>query len=766
MTLSSEGLTEAAPVDVCRDWTPPGDPDCPPKVALFIFALCMGPLVFLANLYPFLSHHGTLTEPEEWSLFKRGWITLPIVALALCAAALWARRRAGVAAIAYDRLLAAANMLLAFAGIAALFLLRNSALPLAQPRPVILMYAGSVLLVNLLIAASMRFRRCELVGGFLKFWTKGVFCSLPLMLFLAAWMVSNPSQAENEKYYNQAMWRGGSAVKLTSEALIIGGLVGIVGLYYEKLGRLLRIARIPRRVWDVVVCLLLLLLTVNMFFPNDHGHMDPFMGPTNDLMKGRTLLWDIDSAYGIGVIYFLAGVFGSGLVPFTLEGFSIVLGVLYGFTYMAVYATLRISTRQIVFPVMAMVILMAASFFGTIMDIHLFPGMGPLRFGLTVLLLLLVSVRLRWPRFSPWLQAGEGVVVGISSVWSIEVAVYNVFTYGAVVLCEAVVELRDGRFSIVRFLRRLSWAFGFIIFFHALLTIHVLVRSGHWPQWGTYIGHILYYSGWYGWEGFPWQPWSPVVFITFAGVMWAALALTFWWGSVDQTWLPLVAGLVLASLTQFTYFVQKSSMQFLTTVMTAPLCLYTLLSARACDSQKPAPAWVRRACGYAFFAIVAGVIVVDRLEIRAETQHCLLVELVKYPFGKSNLAAEWDYLWNMPLSLHEQEAISLIRKYAPGRKTLALFLSPNLTLSVLRQTGTMNTFPIAHMLTTHHVKAYTGVLPYKHDLKPGDYLFLCRTPKRDIDIENELLDRLSKEFRWVPVEETSPHIEVFRLEKP
>ena len=73
-------------------------------------------------------------------------------------------------------------------------------------------------------------------------------------------------------------------------------------------------------------------------------HQNFYLGPTNELLHGRTMLVDMFSQYGVGVMYFLAGIFS--VVPIGYGTFSIVNSALFALEIVALYAVVRLATRS------------------------------------------------------------------------------------------------------------------------------------------------------------------------------------------------------------------------------------------------------------------------------------------------------------------------------------------------------------------------------------------------------------------------------------
>ena len=78
-----------------------------------------------------------------------------------------------------------------------------------------------------------------------------------------------------------------------------------------------------------MVAILLLVTDVTVFTPDAAAwglqlHHDSLLGPVNDVAGGRSMLVDAYSIYGVGSVYFLAGLFE--LVPLGYGSFGLLVG--------------------------------------------------------------------------------------------------------------------------------------------------------------------------------------------------------------------------------------------------------------------------------------------------------------------------------------------------------------------------------------------------------------------------------------------------------
>ena len=355
--------------------------------------------------------------------------------------------------------------------------------------PCILILAGSISLTGPLRSQLARIRERALLVGWL---------AIPLLFaagftFLPSWV-----------YTSKGLF---AAVPVS---LVVAALA-------TRIGRPLRAFALV----DAVAALLIAGTILDVFFwgvdytGNNHNF---FLGPVNEVLHGRTMLVDVFSQYGVGDMYFLAGAFS--LIPIGYGTFALMLSVLTILEFFAIYAIVRVAGRSQPVAVLASAVAVVFVLYGeNYAAFDVFPSTGPLRFGLSIVVILLETLAARTSGGGRRLRLVSAAVTGLASLWSFEAFGYALGAYLAV----AALELVAGRMPWRRVVRlRLLPLFAFILVTQILFAVGTRTASGSWPAWGTYLELVRLYSV-KGFGALPVTPWSPGLLL--GGVLFASALL-------------------------------------------------------------------------------------------------------------------------------------------------------------------------------------------------------------------------------------------------
>jgi hypothetical protein len=302
----------------------------------------------------------------------------------------------------------------------------------------------------------------------------------------------------------------------------------------------------------------LLWLLLPWHFQPDLHHEGFYLGPANDLLHGRSMLVDTSCQYGVGVVYFLAGLSTLLRLPLSFDGLFCLDSLLYLVAYLAAYALLRRLLRSRLLAVLAVAVAVVVERFPAHwQDIAQFPSVGPLRFGLPLLLLLAAWRRRRRSTLGLRPRLLEGLLLGLTSLWSLETLVYALAGYGAFCAGEAWMDRPRPHAAAVALGRSLAFGAAAVALAQVLFMLATRAWAGAWPHWGLYWDFLSLYSGGFGSLDFPLHaPWVLPQGICLASLL-ACLLLLFK-GRDRSAELLLVLGLTMASVAEFTYFIGRA----------------------------------------------------------------------------------------------------------------------------------------------------------------------------------------------------------------
>ena len=106
------------------------------------------------------------------------------------------------------------------------------------------------------------------------------------------------------------------------------------------------------------------------------------------------------------------------------------------------------------------------------------------------------------------------------------------------------------------------------------------------------------------------------------------------------------------------------------------------------------------------------------------------------------------------------EALKLIEKYAKDKKRISIFIDPDATTESLYLSHKAHVFPTQYSRQEEICpSAKARVLNFKHNLKPGDFIFVARESS---EFQEEIVSGLQRQFKFI-VREKTPS-EIFAIE--
>ena len=188
----------------------------------------------------------------------------------------------------------------------------------------------------------------------------------------------------------------------------------------------------------------------------------------------------------------------------------------------------------------------------------MYPSTGAVRFLPGYLLVGCFALRGRLPRHRAWVFVLEALVVGVSSVWSLESFVYVSVAY----LASLVYETAHVKRSWIRreLQARIVPTAVAVVVSHISLAVFTYLRAGDWPHWWRYLDYIRLYST-KEFGTLPVEPWTPWLIIAGAYVV-SVVALGVRRITLEKADLKHEYAVVFAmsalGIGQFTYYVGRS----------------------------------------------------------------------------------------------------------------------------------------------------------------------------------------------------------------
>lgn len=508
-------------------------------------------------------------------------------------------------------------------------------------------------------------------------------------------------------------------------------------------------------------------------------HHNPFLGPANDVLHGRAVLVDTYSQYGVGNIYFLAGLFE--LVPIGYGTMGLLVAAGLALQYALGYAAVRIAGVSPFLAAIALGAAIVASVFHSIGAPSAFPSLGAQRWLFAYAVILLAVIAARRPDRAPALRGASIALLAVSAVWSFEAFVFSAATFATATAYEAAVSEGSGGQRLRRLGRWWGLAALGCLAAWTILALGTLAAAGELPDLSGYVALLSAY-GVESLGGVLAAPWWPGIF--FAGFLFASavvlLAVAAFrpgFEAANRPAMVAVATLTAFAIANFTYLVRVSwDDPVLRSILPALLlgALWIHLAERAGEA---IPRVVRTATAALGLWFAALLVVQGWEDLTDRADRSPLVKALPRIGGSisEDLSRTWE---NPPLDPRAAAAERLLDAHWAGESRALVLLHPELGPEALIRSGRANLLPIDYLLQAEQAREETAdrLVPALENLEAGTLMLTERfylTPgaRRDYIVEDSealpleklVLRRIRQRFRLEPLASAPPDLVVVRL---
>lgn len=497
-------------------------------------------------------------------------------------------------------------------------------------------------------------------------------------------------------------------------------------------------------------------------------HHNYYLGPVAAILAGKSPLVDVNCQYGVGVLYFIALAFKTHLVPTSIGGLWQLTNALLIMEYALIYGLMRYLLRSAGLAALTLALIVFVNFCCQEYSPLFYPSTGPIRFLLGYVLLAVVCLGSRFPRWRHAFRALEYGTLAVASIWSVESFFYTVVAYLGVVVYESLSEV-DLAHALRRLARRLGAGAACCLVAQLALCLVTYARSGSWPHWSYYLDYVaLYSTGQFGTlPVIPWTPWLPVVAIYLASLL-ALGCKRFVFarrGVVAEE--TVVCGVTALGIAQFTYFVGRSDPNNLRHICMPAICIASYWFVRTMRAGAGVTDALRGSLAYVTYAIIGLILLVVGHDVVACYGRTLLAAIASgqtievEPYAPTSSALD---------------AIGLLNKYAPGSRHVGLFVDENVQVAVFLETGKANIWPLSYLSEDQLLPAAVArAVHFPHGLKVNDIIFVAldapdepnpssvHFSKSVGDVQQQVLGTLLHEFQFSVLDKTPSGICAVRL---
>jgi hypothetical protein len=273
------------------------------------------------------------------------------------------------------------------------------------------------------------------------------------------------------------------------------------------------------------------------------------------------MLMDTFCQYGNLSIYFLALVFRSHILPFSYQGFSFLVALLFVGQFIIIYALLVQLVKNRFYAILLLLLCFLLGFFCTGGIIQAYPSTGPFRFGLAYMLLAVIILRNRFPSNSRVFLFIEHILIGFAFLWSFETFIYVGFSYIGILAYESFSKPVTFKAALKAFSVRLAYFLLSLILAVGLFSLFTYIRAKTLPNWDIYLDFIKSYSPAVGIGNElidTWSPWIFPVSIYFSSLMFFLFRYFYLNYHKTTTEDKIILFLTFFGIAQFTYYLGRS----------------------------------------------------------------------------------------------------------------------------------------------------------------------------------------------------------------
>ena len=512
----------------------------------------------------------------------------------------------------------------------------------------------------------------------------------------------------------------------TSFRLSLSLALGAVITLVLVVGTAVRTRRSVVIALDVIVALFLIPLLAsdfNLYHGSLRNDQDYYVGPANAILHGSPMLVDTFAQYGVGVMYFLAGIFE--VIPIGYGSFQLVNGLLTALEFVLVYVILRLGCRSQLYALLGTAACLVANVLTGIGPHVAFASTGPLRFGLPWVLIALAVLAAKNPGRRRMLNVAIFFLVGVSAIWSFETFVYTTGAYLASTALEFSLQEGSAHERVRQAGRQLGQLASVIVASHVVFAVATRVFGGGWPDWGGYLAYIRLY-GWNGLSTLLIDPWSlgyviaALYFISASGLVFVVLEQRAF-AAAKRVELTAIATTTAFGILSYTYFLGRSHPNNLHHIAPPAIVLSALwlsLLVRHTPVARVAP----RFAVLAFVCWAAGAVIVQQpQETRASLDRSPLRQIVATNprlSSKAHALIDWRQQPNDPRAV---ESAKLLDRFASGRDRVAVVVRAELSTEALIRAhrGNLLPIPIANQSSLLPERSLSLVEKRLSRLRPG-----------------------------------------------
>ncbi len=260
-------------------------------------------------------------------------------------------------------------------------------------------------------------------------------------------------------------------------------------LFIPKKKLNLKIDIIEKKSWifDILILFIIFFLVIDTTLPIDLFHFSYFLGPTNQVIHGKTLLVDTSTQYGVLNIYFLNLLYR--IVNISLKSFSFFIQTITIIFYFLLYVFLRKWIKNVFFSTLCIFSILTYDFlsinFNYTSKFNL-PNSGFFIYGGFIIIALLFTVN-KQKKILEYLML---TIISFLLFWSLFSGLCVAIAYFLAALINDYLKYQKTKIIFLRFFSRLLKFFIFFLIISFSIIILTFLLEGQLPNRILYLNWI------------------------------------------------------------------------------------------------------------------------------------------------------------------------------------------------------------------------------------------------------------------------------------
>lgn len=507
-----------------------------------------------------------------------------------------------------------------------------------------------------------------------------------------------------------------------------------------------------------LLILIIILLSFRRDFAFDYNHYSYILMPAYTLAAGGTPLVNLNSQYGIGILYFINFLYLFSPQLFSFSSFSFINNILNIIFYVILlYLTWKFTNKTLSISYLLIITIV----FNRLCQLggtpELFPSTGFLRFGMPWLYILYESKKLKTTNTNILIWW----IIGIASVWSAEVFLW----IAALFICSKSYDIIEKKMTLQDII--FYYTKYFVFFISALITswgilcANIFLQSGSLPDLRRYTDFLGLYGAGFGFAYPDVRGLWSMMFILYSNT--AIYCILKKCQTIPQNSINIqrVFLISILGILQLTYYTFRSHSNNLYHIMWPTVLIIAFWIGIIVDRSRYVPD---------YGAVMA-------LSTVAATIGLLVINISFNVSNLNNTLAEFMISNNLKVghkgfiidnedrvSSEAMRAREIIKQYSSNNE-IALLINEGLATEILLGSGWINKFQITFEEQDSLIKSgVNGIIKMAQEIPFNSYIYIGRDIKKVSALKYKIVEMLCNRARLIAVD-VNDVIDVVYLEE-